>query len=464
MRSLKTQLSLNMVLAVLVTVALASFMSNAAVNRRFAAYVATQQSARAADIADDLSRQYDSLNKAWNLDYIHALAMYSLYDGFIIKVMGSDGEIVWDTEVHDMEMCIQIMDDITSLMEKEKNPGGFVTTSYDLSQNSQLVGKATISYYGPYFLDENAFEFLEAMNIGLFATGAFACLFAVALGVVIARRISKPICQAAEAAKQISLGDYGAKFEGFPATVELNDLADAINYLSSALSQQESLRKRLTTDAAHELRTPLTAVSSHLEAMIEHVWEPTPERLQSCYEELVRLGKLVADLGRLAEIEGNSLMIEQVSLPGLLQAVCGNMSIEMEKKNLSLDISGWCEPIDADKDRLKQVFANLVANAIKYTHNGGSIWVSIYELDDDAAVIVEDDGIGIPEEELPLVFERYYRTDLSRSRQTGGSGIGLAIVKSIVYAHGGSVAAESREGEGAKFTVTLPKKARRSGK
>jgi signal transduction histidine kinase len=232
------------------------------------------------------------------------------------------------------------------------------------------------------------------------------------------------------------------------------------NHLANALSEQDNVRKRITTDAAHELRTPLTAVSSHLEAMIEGVWETTPERLRSCYEEVMRLSSLVADLERLARIENENLVLDKarVDLLEIVGAVGENLRAEIAKKNLSLLIEGDSSFIDADKDRLYQVFTNLLSNAIKYTPEGGHIRLAVEDSAKSGVVYTEDDGIGIPEKELPLVFERFYRTDESRNRKTGGAGIGLAIVKSIVAAHGGTVEARSVNGPGSRFVVTLPKR------
>ena len=237
-------------------------------------------------------------------------------------------------------------------------------------------------------------------------------------------------------------------------------MVTAINHLAQALSEQESLRKRLTSDVAHELRTPLSAVSSHLEAMIEGIWEATPERLQSCQEEIKRLGSLVADLQRLANIEDGNLKLSKtrVDLHEIAQTAVRNLESEGMKKQISLSVSGSPAYADADRERIIQVAMNLLSNALRYTPQNGKIEVETLETEAESILRVKDNGIGIPEQELPYIFERFYRTDKSRNRKTGGTGIGLTIAKSIVESHGGKITVESTVGEGSSFTVLLPKR------
>jgi signal transduction histidine kinase len=281
----------------------------------------------------------------------------------------------------------------------------------------------------------------------------------VIAGCLLARRISRPVTKTAYIAKQISEGNYNIRFEPGTRIKELDDLAEAINQLSDGLGKQENLRKRLTADVAHELRTPLTSLSSHLEAMMEGLWEPTQERLGSCFEEVKRLGTLVADLEQLARMESENLVLRKSKedLLNLVKIVSETMTGELLKRNLSFSLEGTSISVEVDKDRISQVIANLLSNAMKYTPEGGSIKVIVTETPKDGVIKVIDNGIGIPERELPLIFERFYRSDKSRDRKTGGAGIGLAIVKSIVTAHGGKVVAESTVEEGSCFTVSIPK-------
>jgi signal transduction histidine kinase len=461
MRKFRTQLTLIITLIVLATILLISILANTFINMEFEEYAKKQQQIRASELAENLSHQYNSASGTWNTEYVHGVGMAALYDGYILRLTDARGNVVWDAENHDMEACSQVMMEIINRME-EKRPGlsgGFVSQAYALKQNGQVIGSVVVGSYGPYFLKESDFRFLDSLNLVLVIIGSLVLFCSVIIAGFLARRVSRPIIKTAHIAKQIADGNYNIRFSGQPKTQELDELVTAVNHMAASLKKQEGLRRRLTTDVAHELRTPLTAVSSHLEAIIEGVWEPTNERLQSCYEEIGRISGLVSDLERLAKVENENLRLEKsdVDLLELVHIVAGNFESESQKKSILLTVEGAKTPVPADKDRLNQVLANLLSNAIKYTPKNGKIHVSVKSTDKSGMITVTDNGIGVPEKDLPFLFERFYRTDSSRNRSTGGAGIGLAIAKSIVHAHGGTITVESKVGQGSRFIVALPK-------
>lgn len=457
----RTQLTLTIAVIVLATVALISLLSNIFINMEFEKYAQEQQQAHAKDIATNLSRQFNSSSGKWDAEFVHGVGMSAMYDGYIIRLMDLNDHVVWDTENHDMETCSQVMMEIIDRMEARRPDlnGSFASQEYTLKQNSQKIGTLIVSYYGPYFLSKSDFNFLDSLNLVLLVIGALALLCSLLAGGLLAMRISRPIIKTAHIAKRIAKGDYKIRFEGNIKTYELGELVSAVNHMASSLDSQEERSKRLTNDIAHELRTPLAAVAAHLEAIIEGVWEPSTERLQSCYEEIERISGLVSDLERLAKVENDAMQLEKttVDLLDLSRTVAANFESQSLEKNITLSVDGDSSPINGDKDRLAQVMVNLLSNAIKYTPENGQIRITVTDTPQNGSITVEDNGIGIPQEELPLIFERFYRTDKSRNRMTGGTGIGLTIVKSIVSAHAGYVTAESCEGCGSKFTVVLPK-------
>lgn len=460
-RKLRTQLSAGFVLIVLITIALISLAANLLINRQFEKYVAAQQNSFSDHLADTLSYQYQPADDSWNTEYIHGTGMYALNDGYIIKLYDRNGSIVWDAENHDMTYCHQVMNNITVLMQKYKRDlrGQFVVHEYDLTRDGMVIGKLDISYYSPFYLNENAFRFVDSLNRILLIIGVFSVAGAAGAAVVLAKRLSAPIVKSIQTAREISDGNYHARFEAETQTLELLELARTINQMASSLEEQENLRKRLTTDVAHELRTPLANVASHLEAILEGVWEPTTERLRSCYEEVIRISRLVSDLQRLSQAESENLKLEteQVELLKLAGLAAAGFEQELAAKQLSCSVTGDPVMIDADITRIRQVIENLLSNAIKYTGDGGKIELNVSETDDLAILTVIDTGIGISAAEQPLIFERFYRTDKSRNRKTGGAGIGLTIVKSIVLAHGGSIRVDSETGRGSRFIVSFPK-------
>lgn len=461
MRSLRTQLSVSMMLVILLTVAIISLLSNLMINREFDRYMEEQQREKADGIVSLFHNQYNASTREWNEDYIHGAGMYALHDGYIIRLYDSGGGVVWDAENHDMATCHEVMAKIAESM-KERRPkigGEFVTRHYKLTMEGLEIGSMDIRYYGPYFLSESGFRYLDTLNSILAVIGVFSLLLALLISNVLSRRIARPITKTAYIAKQIAEGNYAVRFEGKTKSNELDELVAAVNHLAAGLAEQENLRKRLTVDVAHELRTPLTTLSSHLEAMIEGVWEPSRKRLQSCHEEIGRLSGLAADLEQLAKTESDNLVLNKtrVDLMEIARTGRDNFEMEIRKKNLSLAIEGNSSVVYADRDRLSQVVANLLSNAVKYTPENGHIRIMVRDSERKGILIIEDDGIGVPEEERTLIFQRFYRTDMSRNRNTGGAGIGLAIVKSILTAHGGTIEAENRAEHGSRFTVTLPK-------
>jgi signal transduction histidine kinase len=275
---------------------------------------------------------------------------------------------------------------------------------------------------------------------------------------LLAHNLSKPILTAANAAMQIAGGDLSARVPGKHKTRELHELSRSLNHLAMALENGERWQKQLTSDVAHELRTPLTALQGNIEAMIDGVWQPTLEHLTSCHEETVWLGKLVEDLGQLSILEQKNLELSRTDfdLQKLLANLIEQFTPEVVDKGVVIELSAEQSPLFADYDRLKQVFVNLFSNAVKYTDKG-KIDVRVESGNKQYVISIADTGIGIPKDEVPHIFERFYRSDKSRNRLTGGAGIGLTITWAIVAAHGGSIEVESESGRSSVFKVLLPK-------
>lgn len=458
---LRTQLSVGFVLMALVIIALVSLGANILINRQFEKYVASQQKQFSDDLAANLAYQYDIEKDTWNVDYIHGVGMYALNDGYIVKLSDAEGKSVWDAENHDMEQCQEMMADISARMSQARPgiKGDFVKHTYPLKRNGKTIGSVEISYYSPYYLNDNEFQFIDSLNMILLVVGIVSILGAAVVALFFARRLATPITNTIEAAHAISEGDYSIRVNEKTQTEELAKLEVSINQMARALESQEALRKQLTTDVAHELRTPLTNVATHLEMMIDDIWEPSQERLQSTYDEVGRITKLVDDLTRLSQAENDHLALERSTfdMTELTRAVAADFSPLFAERSLTYTVEGEPATISGDRNRLQQVLINLMSNALKYTEPGGSVAIRTTLTKESCITTVSDTGIGIPADELPLIFERFYRTDKSRDRATGGTGIGLTIASSIIKAHGGTLTAHSAPGEGTTFTITLPR-------
>jgi two-component system, OmpR family, sensor histidine kinase BaeS len=255
------------------------------------------------------------------------------------------------------------------------------------------------------------------------------------------------------------LGNLKARSSEKTNINEINQLTEAINNLGDSLQQQETLRKRLTADMAHELRTPLATLQSHMEAMLDGIWELDSQRLKVCYDEIMRVNRMVKDLEKLAKYESEKLNLDKTKfdLVDLVQQIVLNFEPEFVNKGVRNIFSGENEMVEADRDKISQVIINLIENSLKFTPAGGWVEISIDGDNESVEVSIKDSGIGIPEEDLPYIFERFYRADRSRHRISGGSGIGLAIVRAIIEAHHGTVEVKSEVGKGTEFVVVLPK-------
>jgi signal transduction histidine kinase len=458
---ISTKLSIVISLVVIITVSSVSFLANIFIKDQFTSYIVKQQNSTKEEIAAIIALQYDSETNSWNNEFVHTLGMAALYEGYIIKIFDTSNQVIWDAQAHDMAQCEFIMKEISARME-EKYPsldGKFVTDIIQLSGSEKPIGYVEINHYGPFFMSDSDFEFLDASNRLLLLVSIFSLILAIIIGVLISRRLSRPILKTVDAAKKIADGEYDVRILEQSDTKEINMLTHSINNLAASLEKQNLLRKQLTEDVSHELRTPIAVAQSHLEAMILGVWEPTPERLESCAEEIRRIGAMVGELELLVKVDNNNLSLNftSINLLNLVKKVAGSFEAILHDKNLNISIKGSDLSIEADNDKIKQVLENLITNAIKYSRENGSIVLNVSETPDFAVVKISDDGVGIPQDEISNIFERFYRADKSRNRKTGGTGLGLAIAKSLIEAHGGTIAVDSQFDLGTTFTVCIPK-------
>ncbi|HZM72486.1 MAG TPA: ATP-binding protein [Candidatus Polarisedimenticolia bacterium] len=280
---------------------------------------------------------------------------------------------------------------------------------------------------------------------------------AVALAIVLARRLATPLHSIGRAARRIADGDYAARVPR-DGPEEVASLADSFNQMAVALEEQERMRRDFITNAAHELKTPLTNLTGYLEALRDGVIPAEAATYDSLLEETERLVRLSSELDVLAagDAELGLDEIRDLDLGQAIHAAVDLATAAAVRSELSLEAE-VPQPLAAraNPDRLAQVLGNLLHNAIRYTPAGGRILVRAERRPGDVLVTVSNTGPGIPEEDLPRVFERFYRVDKSRDRALGGAGIGLAIVRQLVEAMGGRVGAASNDGL-TQFWFSLP--------
>lgn len=303
-------------------------------------------------------------------------------------------------------------------------------------------------------------EFRAKLNQALLWAGGLAMALAMLLGLALTRSLVKPLRMVRDAARRIGAGELAYRVP-VASRDEIGDLARQFNEMAEALERDERLRRQMMADIAHELRTPLSVIRGQVEALQDGVFELSPENLKPIHDQTLLLGRLVEDLRDLALAEAGRLPLEraEVSLDRLIRRVVEAFQPRAREKGLTLsaELPETLPPVQADAQRLEQVLGNLLSNALQHTPSGGAVTVRAWEEPGWAVFAVEDTGTGIAPEDLPHLFERFYRADKARSRANGGTGLGLSIAKQLVEAHGGQITAESTAGKGARFIVRLPR-------
>jgi two-component system sensor histidine kinase BaeS len=271
-------------------------------------------------------------------------------------------------------------------------------------------------------------------------------------------QMKRPLRSLSAAAKGIATGDLSRR-AGVAGQDEVGQVAHTFNQMADSLQAYETERRQMTAAIAHELRTPLSVIQSNLEAMLDGVLPTDADELVSLHQEARLLNRLIEDLRTLSltDAEQLRLQMEPVNVGELATQVGERLQLHAEKKGIRLEtaVSNPILLIQADPERLTQILTNLIANALRYTPEGTRVQVSVRAVAGGVETAVSDNGPGIPSEDLPKLFDRFWRAEKSRSRATGGSGLGLAVVKQLVEAHGGRVVVESTSGQGTRFTFFL---------
>lgn len=443
-------------LVALLAVGISSFVVNYSFQRRFESYVQLRQEVTAQRLGRSLVSIYQV--GGWTEQITGFLPHWAAMNGLKIKVVDVEGRVIADSTSRPADGLTGGGASGQGGPDAQDSPG---STTVALALNGMRIGTLYVAGLdGVGDVPRQDLEFRRGINILMIMGGVLAVLVAVIAGYVISVRLTAPLKAMTLAAKRMEQGSLTQRVP-ILSEDEIGELGEALNHLAFALESQENLRKRLTADVAHELRTPLASIRSHIEAFQDGVIEPSPGNIESIHEEIIRLGSLVDDLGQLAQVEADkaALSLAPGSLFAVVEKVVGNFQPLFSEKGVELSLTPAAALPEAmiDADKMAQVFYNLLSNALKNTDRGGQVGVSVASsAAGGVRAQVRDTGIGIGEADLPHVFERFYRADKSRSRATGGAGIGLTVVKELVEAHGGIVTATSTPGNGSVFAVELP--------
>lgn len=328
------------------------------------------------------------------------------------------------------------------------------------------VGYLVMTAGGP--LGPGAQTFLDQLRTTLVVAALAASALGVLLGLVISRTLTAPLGEVAQAARAFAARQWDRRV-AVRGAEEIADVGRAFNLMADSLERAESLRRNLIADIAHELGTPLTVIQGNLRAMLDGVYPLEQQEISTLYDETRLLARLVDDLRELALADAGQLPLrpQVVDLSEMLRAAAERFAMAAETQNVEIVVAGESAlpPVSADADRVAQVLRNLLANALRHTPASGRITLQGESVGAGGAspsvrVSIVDTGTGIAAEDLPHVFERFYRGDRSRARSSGGAGLGLAIARAWVNAMGGEIGVESTPGRGSRFWFTLPVAAR----
>ncbi len=300
---------------------------------------------------------------------------------------------------------------------------------------------------------------MSSVSKGFLIGGGIAIVLGLLVSFVLARGLSRPIVELTDRGKEMSPGGYSDRAPRAGST-EVEELSEAFDSLLEGLNEKETLRTNMVTDIAHELRNPLATIKAQLEGIQDGVVNLDDNAVKSILEDVDLLSELVDDLRELAFIESGQMKLTRMPLePGeLLEEIAARYSTNLERAGISasIEVERGTPRMDGDPLRMIQILSNLLKNAICHSHEGGTITLAAHQKERAVEISVSDTGTGIASEDLPFIFDRFYRSELAGGAEMGGTGIGLAVARSLVEAQGGNISAQSELGKGTTVSFTVP--------
>ncbi len=458
MRSLSWKLGGALLVIVFVSVGLMAYLTNLSTTREFQQYVSRGNMMYAQAVADSLEDSYAEGGGWRNIEDILQSLTRSSDERMLVA--DSSGVIVADTAGEWLgrkteEVGLGSGSQITS-------SGQTVGRLYILTSGGVGMGRGPMrgrDFSTMPMIPTAEDDFLNQVNDSLWKAGLIAVFAALVIGLILTRQITHPLRALISGVRHIARGELDHRVN-VKSRDEIGELANSFNTMASSLEKAEQSRRQLTADVAHELRTPLAVIEGTVDGILDGVFQPDREHLHSIKEQSARLTRLIGDLRDLSLAESGQLKFDFTStdIVELVKRLVSQYMMGADEKGvqMKLEASRNLPEVKIDPTRMEQVISNLLTNAIRHTQSGGSITVTVDSGKEGIEISVIDTGEGIAPEDMPHIFERFYRSGSSRSRKEGGTGLGLAIVKQMVEAHGGRVWAESKVGSGGVFRILLP--------
>ncbi|MEX0985279.1 MAG: ATP-binding protein [Actinomycetota bacterium] len=433
--------------------AVAALLVNAEFGRRFANYLDDRQLSQEQQVAAALAEAYGRTSDWSTADLSPAGALIAM-EGGTLEVRDPSGSTVWvaDASTTGIDPAIH-----RAMMGA--GPLG-PELSLPIEVQGNVVGYAAMRLPAGGLLPHDV-SFRDAVNRLLIIGGVAAAAVALLLGLVLSRRAVAPAGELTAAARAFAGGNRTTRISS-GRDDEFGEMADAFDAMADTVDEEDELRRTFASDVAHELRTPLAILRTSVESMQDGVVAADAGSIASLHEEVLRMSRLVEDLETLAQADAArfSLRREPLDLGAEVRTVAAGFRDRFAERGIDLRDPIADARIEGDADRIRQIVANLLTNALKFTPPGGSVTVSVTERSGTAVLEVWDTGPGIPADEIDLVFDRFYR---GRTVRAGGSGIGLAVVRDLARAHGGDVSVQSEPAGGSRFRVVLPSTSRSGG-
>lgn len=459
--SLRNRILITFTIIISLTIFIISTFVKITFQKEFYKYVDESNKSEVEHLIYDLKNIY--VENEFDMDRIQYLGEDAIKKGIALEIYNSNNQIVWSIFHNEKILSNKTLNNIKENMIKIENNWESDLKEYTaelFDSNNNIIGYQKIIHYRSIYFMENDIEFLSIINKFMSIISFISLASVVIISFIIAKGITKSLEKVSIMAKKIEKGKY-EKILGKENNIkEVDELISTINTLASKLNEQEKLRKQITTDISHELRTPLTSIQGHLDAIIDGIWEPTVERLVCIREEVLRLSDLVGELRKLTKYDTEDIKLKKsnVDLKELIQSAILNFQAIAKDRNILIHADLEEVVVWIDKNQFTQVIVNILSNAIKYSNDNSDIYIRLQKEKDVVKIEIEDFGIGIPEDEIQYLFERFYRVDKSRSKSTGGIGVGLTIAKSIVTEHEGDIEVKSKLNEGSNFIIRIPVK------
>ncbi|MCI0605844.1 ATP-binding protein [bacterium] len=462
--SLRFRFALASIAIVVIAVGTVGILSTRVSNREFQRYVNTGRKTNLISIAQTLQAHYDRQMNWSGVEQILERSGSAAGKRLILIDTAARVIAAWPRDLVRSSFRLDSKGTITFEIKKEQ---GREVSVNELALNNmprQLLFDKNRESIGTLFETELNFgietdQFTLSVTRGVLLSVITAGLLALIATLAFSRKLLSPIERLTIAARSLEMGDLRQRVP-VQSKDETGELAHAFNSMAESLERLEQLRRNMVSDIAHELRTPLTNIRCQLEAVQDGLIRPDAVTIHSLHEEAMLLNALIDDLQDLALADAGKLKLspEEISIRREIEsAVTATQHLLIGKKLVVITkIPDDLPLIYADPKRIGQTLRNLLNNAIAHSSSNSRIIIAAEKVERDLQISIRDSGEGISPEDLPYVFERFFRSDRSRTRKTGGAGLGLAIVQQLVQAHGGRVSIESKVGEGTTITFTLP--------